>query len=115
MMMDNNNNFANVVDYTINNVVKHVNVIMMFFDDFEIVPCRIDKDNLDQSLLMVLEQLVFLVLVQLMIQYFLNRFLQLVENCLLLNNAALLTLHRSLMVNVTVFLIDIDHENISVK
>jgi len=48
--MDNNNNFVIVVDYIINIVVMHVDVLMEFFDDYEIVPYKINKDNLDQLL-----------------------------------------------------------------
>jgi hypothetical protein len=53
--MDNNNNFVIVVDYIINIVVMHVDVIMEFFDDYEIVPYKINKDNLDQLLLLLLD------------------------------------------------------------
>jgi len=56
--MDNNNNFVIVVDYIINIVVMHVDVLMEFFDDYEIVPYKINKDNLDQLVLLLLLDLV---------------------------------------------------------
>ncbi len=48
--MDNDNNFVNVVDCIINIVVMDLDIVMLF-DDFEIVPYKISKDNLDQWLL----------------------------------------------------------------
>jgi hypothetical protein len=56
--MGNDNNFVIVDDYIINIVVMHVDVIMVFFDDYVIVPYKINKDNSDQLLL---EELVLLV------------------------------------------------------
>ncbi len=48
MLDDNNNNFVVVVDYIINIFVMHVDVKKVFFDDYEIVPYKTNKDNSDQ-------------------------------------------------------------------
>ena len=52
MMLDNDNNLeiVVVVDCRENTVGEHVDVIGRIFDDYEIVPCRKDRDNSDRYL-----------------------------------------------------------------
>lgn len=71
MMLNNDNNLeiVVVVDCRENIVGEHVDVIEKIFVDYEIVPCRKDRDNLDRYLSsmewrLVREEWAFLVLVQ---------------------------------------------------